>query len=70
LVVRDSRAGPIIAVAGTYDDLVVRVSGTWQFRSRRLSHDIAGESGLNEALPEVGNRTTLTIDQNDDEESK
>jgi hypothetical protein len=55
LVVRDSQAGPVIAVAGTYDDLVVRVGGTWQFKSRRLSHDITGESGLNNALPDVGN---------------
>ena len=47
LVVRDSEAGPVIAVAGTYDDIVVRTATGWKFRSRRLSHDIAGESGLN-----------------------
>jgi hypothetical protein len=47
LVVRDSEAGPAIAVAGTYDDIVVRTSDGWKFKSRRLSHDIAGESGLN-----------------------
>ena len=47
LVVRDSDAGPVIAVAGTYDDVVVRTTNGWKFRSRRLSHDIAGESGLN-----------------------
>lgn len=47
LVVRDSEAGPVIAVAGTYDDTVVRTAEGWKFRSRRLSHDIAGESGLN-----------------------
>jgi 3-phenylpropionate/cinnamic acid dioxygenase small subunit len=47
LVVRDSDAGPAIAVAGTYDDTVVRTAEGWKFRSRRLSHDIAGESGLN-----------------------
>jgi 3-phenylpropionate/cinnamic acid dioxygenase small subunit len=47
LVVRDSDAGPTIAVAGTYDDTVVRTAEGWKFRSRRLSHDIAGESGLN-----------------------
>jgi hypothetical protein len=55
LVVRDSHAGPVIAVAGTYDDLVVRAGGAWRFKSRRLSHDIAGESGLNEASPDAGN---------------
>jgi hypothetical protein len=47
LVVRDSEAGPLIAVAGTYDDTVVRTAEGWKFKSRRLSHDIAGESGLN-----------------------
>jgi 3-phenylpropionate/cinnamic acid dioxygenase small subunit len=47
LVVRDSDAGPVIAVAGTYDDIVVRTVAGWKFKSRRLSHDIAGESGLN-----------------------
>ena len=47
LAVRDSDAGPAIAVAGTYDDTVVRTAEGWKFRSRRLSHDIAGESGLN-----------------------
>jgi hypothetical protein len=47
LVVRDSAAGPVISVAGTYDDTVVRTAEGWKFKSRRLSHDIAGESGLN-----------------------
>jgi hypothetical protein len=47
LVVRDSETGPAIAVAGTYDDVVVRTTEGWKFKSRRLSHDIAGESGLN-----------------------
>jgi 3-phenylpropionate/cinnamic acid dioxygenase small subunit len=47
LVVRDSENGPVVAVAGTYDDTVVRTSEGWKFKSRRLSHDIAGESGLN-----------------------
>ena len=47
LVVRDSEAGPVIAVAGTYDDIVVRTAAGWKFKSRKLSHDIAGESGLN-----------------------
>ena len=47
LVVRDSETGPAIAVAGTYDDTVVRTNEGWKFKSRRLSHDITGESGLN-----------------------
>jgi len=49
IVVRDSEAGPVIAVAGTYDDTVARTAEGWKFKSRRLSHDIAGESGLNVA---------------------
>jgi hypothetical protein len=47
LVVRDSETGPAIAVAGTYDDTLVRTADGWKFKSRSLSHDIAGESGLN-----------------------
>jgi len=47
LVIRDSDNGPTVAVAGTYEDIVVRSGEGWVFKSRRLSHDIAGESGLN-----------------------
>jgi ketosteroid isomerase-like protein len=65
LVVRDSQAGPVIAVAGTYDDEVVRAGAAWQFKSRRLSHDIAGESGLNDTAPEVGDRAPA-IDEAED----
>jgi hypothetical protein len=46
LVVRDTSTGPAIAVAGTYQDVVVRDGANWRFKSRRLTHDIAGESGL------------------------
>jgi hypothetical protein len=46
LVVRDSAAGPVISVAGTYRDVVARQGAKWLFSSRELSHDIAGESGL------------------------
>lgn len=46
LVVRDTSMGPAIAVAGTYHDVVVRDGANWRFKSRRLTHDIAGESGL------------------------
>jgi 3-phenylpropionate/cinnamic acid dioxygenase small subunit len=52
LVARDSPAGPVIAVAGTYDDVVVKSEGAWKFKRRRLAHDIAGESGLNAPPPE------------------
>ncbi|QRP48530.1 nuclear transport factor 2 family protein [Amycolatopsis sp. FDAARGOS 1241] len=47
LVVRDTPAGPVIAVAGTYTDLVVETAGGWLFEHRKLAHDITGESGLN-----------------------
>jgi hypothetical protein len=47
LVIRDTPAGPAVAVAGTYRDIVVRSGGQWLFRRRELFHDIAGESGLN-----------------------
>jgi hypothetical protein len=46
LVVRDTSTGPAIAVAGTYHDVVVKIGANWRFKSRRLTHDIAGESGL------------------------
>jgi SnoaL-like domain len=46
LVVRDTGSGPAIAVAGTYHDVVVKIGANWRFKSRRLTHDIAGESGL------------------------
>jgi 3-phenylpropionate/cinnamic acid dioxygenase small subunit len=46
MVIRDSQSGPTIAVAGRYADEVVRHEGHWLFKSRRLFHDIAGESGL------------------------
>ncbi|MEV0066195.1 MULTISPECIES: nuclear transport factor 2 family protein [unclassified Amycolatopsis] len=47
LVVRDTSAGPAIAVAGTYTDRVVRTGAGWLFEHRKLAHDITGESGLN-----------------------
>jgi 3-phenylpropionate/cinnamic acid dioxygenase small subunit len=46
LVIRESPTGPAIAVAGRYEDCVSFSEGRWRFRSRRLHHDIAGESGL------------------------
>jgi len=46
LVIRESLTGPVIAVAGRYEDRVSFSESRWRFRSRRLHHDIAGESGL------------------------
>lgn len=47
LVIRDTAAGPAVAVAGTYRDIVACTGSRWLFRRRELFHDIAGESGLN-----------------------
>lgn len=49
IVVRETAAGPSIAVAGTYHDVLVRVHDQWLFQRRELLHDIAGESGLQSA---------------------
>ncbi len=46
-VVIGEGAGPVPVVAGTYEDVLVRTSEGWRFRSRRLVHDIAGTLGLN-----------------------
>ncbi|WP_144111704.1 nuclear transport factor 2 family protein [Paraburkholderia sp. BCC1886] len=46
MVVRESPQGPVIAVAGRYEDSVLRAGERWLFQSRRLHHDITGESGL------------------------
>jgi hypothetical protein len=46
LVVHDTSAGPAIAVAGTYHDVVAKTGANWCFKSHQLTHDIAGESGL------------------------
>jgi hypothetical protein len=51
LVVRDTSTGPAIAVAGTYHDVVVKDGANWRFKSRQLTHDIAGESGLKPVGP-------------------
>ena len=45
-VIRDSAQGPAIAVAGRYEDDVIRTASGWRFARRVLHHDIAGESGL------------------------
>ncbi len=46
LMVRESESGPLLAIAGTYEDHVVRTPAGWRFQSRRISNDIAGSLGL------------------------
>ncbi|MBX9699917.1 MAG: nuclear transport factor 2 family protein [Acetobacteraceae bacterium] len=46
LMVRESDAGPLVAIAGTYLDHLVRTAEGWRFQSRRILNDIAGELGL------------------------
>lgn len=46
LMVRESEAGPLLAIAGTYDDHVVRTPPGWRFQSRRILNDVAGDLGL------------------------
>ena len=46
LMVRESDSGPLLAIAGTYEDHVVRTPAGWRFQSRRILNDIAGELGL------------------------
>ena len=46
LMVRESEAGPLLAIAGTYEDHVVRTAAGWRFQSRRINNDIAGSLGL------------------------
>ncbi len=46
LMVRESGAGPLLAIAGTYEDRVVRTPDGWRFQAREIHNDIAGELGL------------------------
>lgn len=46
LMVRESPGGPLVAIAGTYEDHLVRTPAGWRFRSRQIHNDIAGELGL------------------------
>ncbi|MCO6416738.1 nuclear transport factor 2 family protein [Siccirubricoccus sp. KC 17139] len=46
LMVRESEGGPLLAIAGTYEDEVVRTQAGWRFRHREIHNDIAGELGL------------------------
>lgn len=46
VMVRESDAGPLLAIAGTYEDVVVRTAAGWRFRSREIHNDVAGDLGL------------------------
>ena len=46
LMVRESEAGPLLAIAGTYEDHVVRTPDGWRFHAREIHNDIAGDLGL------------------------
>jgi 3-phenylpropionate/cinnamic acid dioxygenase small subunit len=46
LMVRDSAGGPLLALAGTYEDHLVRTPAGWRFQSREIHNDIAGDLGL------------------------
>jgi 3-phenylpropionate/cinnamic acid dioxygenase small subunit len=46
LMVRESASGPLLAIAGTYLDQLVRSPAGWRFRHREILNDIAGELGL------------------------
>jgi hypothetical protein len=48
---RATGAGLVPSVAGTYEDVLVRPTGGWRFRERRLVHDLAAELRL--SLPSM-----------------
>jgi hypothetical protein len=48
LVVLQASGAPLVpSVAGSYEDMLVRTTGGWRFRERRLVHDLAAELALN-----------------------
>ena len=46
LMVRQAGAGPLLALAGTYEDVVARTPVGWRFQSREIRNDIVGDLGL------------------------
>jgi hypothetical protein len=58
LVVLQAIGAPLVpSVAGTYEDALVRTTGGWRFRERRLVHDLAAELALNlPSTPKAGRR--------------
>jgi ketosteroid isomerase-like protein len=47
LVVRDAGGSAVVAVSGSYRDVLRRTGSGWRFAHRTLAHDILGDSGLN-----------------------
>ena len=47
VVLQAAGAGLTPSVAGTYEDVLVRTTGGWRFRERRLVHDLVAGLGLN-----------------------
>ena len=50
LVIRESPAGLIPVMGGTYLDMFVKREGEWQFLRKELVHNIAGDMGLKRQL--------------------
>ena len=46
LIIRESAAGLIPVMGGTYRDRFRRIDGAWRFGRRELIHDIAGDMAL------------------------
>jgi hypothetical protein len=51
VILQAAGAGLVPSVAGTYEDVLVRITDGWRFRERRLVHDLAATLGLNLASP-------------------
>ena len=47
VVLQAAGAGLVPSVAGTYEDVLMRMPDGWRFRERRLVHDLRAELALN-----------------------
>jgi uncharacterized protein (TIGR02246 family) len=46
IVLRESDNGIMASLAGRYEDLLVKESGEWRFKLRKIHFDISGDLGL------------------------
>jgi SnoaL-like domain len=46
LMLRESETGPMIGAVGAYNDRLSRESGSWLFRSRKVTPEIIGDARL------------------------